>query len=205
MTRMRIRTNRRGRHVRETGPRPALRRIRHSIRITPGRIAATAAAILLGVFGAAGTAAGSFAYLNSTASTTAGSTISAGTSALTLQQGAGAASSSITLTSTAWSRMLPGDIVGQTITVNNTGDTPLQLSTRLSNAIAWEIRVAVGACPATQLTTAVQATTSTTLAAVATGSATTVCVQAVLPVTATNSVQGTSPVVSLIVDGVQVP
>jgi hypothetical protein len=201
MTRMRTRANRRGRHVLETGRRPVLRRIR----ITPGRIAATAAAILLGVFGAAGTAAGSFAYLNSTASTQAGSTIAAGTSALTLQQGAGVASSSITLNSTAWNRMLPGDIAGQTITVNNTGDTPLQLSTRLSNAIAWEIRVAVGACPVTQLSTAAQATTSTALAAVAAGSATTVCIQATLPTTAANSVQGTNPVVSLTVDGVQVP
>jgi hypothetical protein len=199
MTRMRTRTSRRGRHVLETGRRPALRRIR----ITPGRIAATAAAILLGVFGAAGTAAGSFAYLNSTASTQAGTTITAGTSALTLQQGSGAASNSITLTSTAWNRMLPGDIAGQAITVNNTGDTPLQLSTRLSNAIAWEIRVAAGSCPATQLAATAQGTTSTALASVAAGSATTVCVQAVLPASAAASVQGTSPVVSLIVDGVQ--
>jgi hypothetical protein len=201
MTRMRIRTNRRGRHVLETGRRPALRRIR----ITPGRIAASAAAILLGVFGAAGTAAGSFAYLNSTASTQAGSTITAGTSALTLQQGAGVAANAITLSTAAWNRMLPGDIAGQTITVNNTGDTPLQLSTRLSNAIAWEIRVATGSCPATQLSGAAQTTTSSGLATVAAGSATTVCVQAVLPTTAAASVQGTSPIVSLVVDGVQVP
>jgi hypothetical protein len=159
--------------------------------------------VLLGVLGAAGTAAGSFAYLNSSASTQAGSTITAGTSALTLQQGAGVASNSITLSSTAWNRMLPGDIAGQTITVNNTGDTALQLSTRLSNAIAWEIRVAVGTCPATQLAASAQSTGSTGLVTVAAGSATTVCIQAVLPTTAANSVQGTSPVVSLIVDGVQ--
>ncbi|MGN6501437.1 MAG: hypothetical protein ACTHKX_00865 [Pseudolysinimonas sp.] len=199
MIRMRTRANRRGRHVLETGRRPAVRRVR----ITPARIAATAAAVLLGVFGAAGTATGSFAYLNSTASTTAGSTITAGTSALTLQQGSGVASNALTLTSTAWNRMLPGDIAGQTVTVNNTGDTALLLSTRLSNAIAWEIRVALGACPATQLAATAQGTTSTALATVAAGSATTVCIQAVLPVTAANSVQGTSPIVSLVVDGVQ--
>ncbi len=31
------------------------------------------------------------------------------------------------------------------------------------------------------------------------------CIQAVLPTTAANAIQGTTPVLSLIVDGVQVP
>ncbi|MCU1417847.1 MAG: hypothetical protein JWP32_2021 [Schumannella sp.] len=196
---------RQGRHVLEDGSRPSFRRIRVRVRVTPGRIAAGAAAILLGVFAAAGTAAGSFAYLNATATTTAGSTITAGTSALTLQQGAGVPASAITLTNTVWNRMLPGDFVGQAITVNNTGDSPLALSTRLSNAIAWNVRVAAGACPATLLTSAIQTTTSTALSTVLAGASTTVCVQAELPSTAANSVQGTAPVVSLVVDGVQVP
>jgi hypothetical protein len=204
MTTMR-RARRHGRHVLENGPRPSLRRIRVGLRITPARVAATAAAILLGVLGAAGTAAGSFAYLNSTASTTAGSTITAGTSTLTLQQGAGAATSNLTMTTTTWNKMLPGDFVGQTITVNNTGDTPLALSTRLSNAIAWDIRVATGACPATQLAGAAQTTTSTSLSTLAAGASATVCIQATLPTTAPNSAQGTNPVVALTVDGVQVP
>ncbi len=65
MTTMR-RANRHGRHVLEGGRRPSIRRVRVGLRVTPGRIAATAAAILLGVFAAAGTAAGSFAYLNAT-------------------------------------------------------------------------------------------------------------------------------------------
>jgi hypothetical protein len=204
MTTMRS-SARRGRHVLEDGARPSVRRIRVRVRVTPARIAATSAAILLGVFAAAGTAAGSFAYLNATASTTAGSTITAGSSSLTLQQGAGAATTSLTMSSTAWNRMLPGDFAGQAITVNNTGDTPLSISTRLSNAIAWNVRVASGACPATLLGGGAQTTTSTTLATVAAGASATVCIQAELPTAAANSVQGTTPVVSLIVDGVQVP
>ena len=203
MTTMRS-SERRGRHVLEDGPRPA-RRIRVRVRVTPGRIAAGAAAILLGVFAAAGTAAGSSARLNATASTTAGSTITAGTSTLTLQQGAGAASSSITLTNTVWNRMLPGDFVGQAITVNNTGDTPLAVSTHLSNAIAWNVRLSSGACPVTLLGSSVQTTTSTSFATVAAGASATMCIQAELPSSAANSVQSTSPVVSLVVDGVQVP
>jgi hypothetical protein len=195
---------RHGRHVLEDGSRPA-RRVNVRLRVTPGRIAAGAAAILLGVFAAAGTAAGSFAYLNATASTTAGSTITAGTSTLTLQQGAGAPTSTLTMTTTSWNRMLPGDFAGQAITVNNTGDAPLAISTRLSGTIAWNVRVATGACPVTLLAGAAQTTTSTALTSIAAGASATVCIQAQLPLAAANSVQGTSPVVSLVVDGVQTP
>jgi hypothetical protein len=204
MTSMRS-TKRQGRHVLEDGPRPSLRRMRLRLKVTPGRVAATAAAIALGVFAASTAAAGSFAYLNSTVSVGNASTVTAGTSSLTLQQGAGVASSSITMTNTVWNRMLPGDFVGQAVTVNNTGDTPLQLSTRLSGAIAWDVRVATGACPATQLTTPVQGTTSTSLSTLAAGASVTVCIQATLPTTAASTVMNTSPVVSLTVDGVQTP
>jgi hypothetical protein len=200
------RANRHGRHVQEDGPRPSIRRIRFGVRVTPGRIAATAAAILLGVFAAAGTAAGSFAYLNATAAVgAAGATVTAGTSSLTLQSGASPAGTSITLPSTIWNKMLPGDIVGQTITVNNTGDTPLAVSTRVSVATAWEIRVVSGACPVTQIPGAALSTSSTAYATVAAGASSIMCIQAVLPTTAANAIQGTTPVLSLIVDGVQVP
>jgi hypothetical protein len=204
MTTMR-RANRQGRHVLEDGPRPSVRRIRVGLRVTPGRIAATAAAILLGVFAAAGGAAGSFAYLNASAPVGTASTVNAGTSVLTLQSGANPAGASITLPATVWNKMLPGDIVGQTITVNNTGDTPLAVSTRVSAASAWEFRVASGACPVTQIPGAALSTTSTAWATVAAGASPTMCIQAVLPTTAANAAQGTSPVLSLYVDGVQVP
>lgn len=204
MTTMR-RATRQGRHVLERGPRPSIRRIRIRVRVTPGRIAATAAAILLGVFAAAGTAAGSFAYLSASAPVGTASTVTAGTSALTLQQGAGVPSSSITLGATVWNRMLPGDIVGQTVTVANTGDTPLAVSTRLSAVSAWEFRVASGACPVTQIPGAALTTTSSAYATIAAGADSIMCIQAVLPTTAPDSAQGTNPVLQLIVDGVQVP
>ncbi len=189
----------------EDGRRASRRRVDVRVRITPGRIAATAAAILLGVFAAAGTAAGSFAYLNATAQVGTVSTVTAGTSALTLQSGANPAAASITLPATVWNRMLPGDIAGQTVTVNNTGDTPLAVSTRLSAASAWQFRVATGACPVTQLPGAALSTTSTAYATINAGANSVMCIQAVLPTTAANAVQGTAPVLSLIVDGVQVP
>ncbi len=204
MDRMRS-TSRHGRHVLEDGPRPSLRRIRMGLRVTPGSIAAAAAAILLGVLAAAGTAAGSFAYLNATAPVGTASTVTAGTSVLTLQSGADPAGASITLPATVWNRMLPGDIVGQTVTANNTGDAPLAVSARLSGTSAWEFRVASGACPVTQIPGAALSTTSTAWATVAAGASPTMCIQAVLPTTAANAVQGTSPVLSLVLDGVQVP
>jgi hypothetical protein len=204
MTTMR-RANRHGRHVLEGGPRPSARRIRVGIRVTPGRIAATAAAILLGVFAAAGTAAGSFAYLNATAAVGTASTVNAGTSSLTLQSGANPAGTWITLPSTVWDRMLPGDIVGQTVTVANTGDTPLAVSARLSATSAWEFRVSTGACPVTQIPGAALSTSSTAWATVTAGANSTMCIQAVLPTTAANAVQSTNPVLSLTVDGVQIP
>jgi hypothetical protein len=204
MTTMR-RANAHGRHVLEGGRGPSVRRIRVGIRVTPGRIAATAAAILLGVFAAAGTAAGSFAYLNATAAVGTAATVTAGTSTLTLQSGANPAGTSITLPSTIWNKMLPGDIVGQAVTVANTGDTPLAVSTRLSVVSAWEFRVASGACPVTQIPGAALATTSTSYATIAAGANSTMCIQAVLPTSAPNSAQGTNPVLALIVDGVQVP
>ena len=111
----------------------------------------------------------------------------------------------LTLTNTVWNRMLPGDFVGQAITINNTGDTPLAISTRLSSLVAWDIRVASGGCPVSQLPGAAQGTTSTSLSTIAAGASATVCIQAVLPTTAANTVQGTNPVVTLVVDGVQVP
>lgn len=204
MTTMR-RATRQGRHVLEDGSRPSVRRVRIGVRVTPGRIAATAAAILIGVFAAAGTAAGSFAYLNASAPIGAASTVTAGTSTLTLQSGANPAGSAITLPSTVWNKMLPGDIVGQTVTVANTGDAALAVSARMSVASAWEFRVATGACPVTQIPGAALSTTSSAWATLAAGSSLTMCIQAVLPTTAANAIQGTNPVLSLIVDGVQVP
>ena len=203
MTTMR-RANRRGRHVLEDGPRP-IRRIRVRVRVTPGRIAASAAAILLGVFASVGAAAGSFAYLNSSASTTAGSSVTAGNSVLTLTSGAAGPASTITMPATTWNRMLPGDFVGQSLTITNTGDATLAISTRLTATSAWDIRIVTGACPATLIAGAAQTTSSTALSSLAAGAATTVCVQASLPTSAANSAQGTTAVMSLVVDGVQTP
>lgn len=210
--------SRRGRHALEQGRRPSLgRSLRAQLdrglsgnsassrfRLRPAQVAASAAAILIGVLGAAGTAAGSMAYLNSTAQVGTASTVSAGEGSLTLQSGSDPAGTSIVLPAAVWDGMLPGDIAGQTITVANTGDTTLAMSSRLSVTIDWEIRVATGSCPVGQIPGAALSTTSTAWTTIAAGDNETLCIQAVLPNSAPASAQGSNPVVSLIVDGVQV-
>lgn len=201
MTRKRS-TNGRGRHVLESGRRSPLRGL--GPRVTPGRIAASAAAVLVGVLGAAGAAAGSYAYLNAAAPVgTTGATITAGTSALTLQSGAGVPSSTLTLPATVWNRMLPGDVAGQTVTVANTGDTQLAVSARLSATSAWGIRIASGSCPSSQIAGAALGTTSSAWTTLAAGASATLCIQAALPGSAAASTQGTSPATTLLLDGVQ--
>lgn len=201
MTRMRS-SARRGRHVLES---QSARRT--GLRITPGRIAAGAVAVLTGVVLAAATAAGSYAYLNSTAAVgTSGATVAAGTSAITLQSGSGVPTSNLTLPNTVWNRMLPGDVVGQTITVTNSGDTALAGSVRLAaTSSPWEIRVDLGACPSGQIAGGALGTTSSASATIPAGASATLCIQATLPTSAPSNTQGTSPAMTLIVDGVQVP
>lgn len=200
------RTRSAARHVLERAHRRPLRRLRFRFRVRPAGLAATAGAILVGVLAAASTAAGSYAYLNSTASTgSAGTTVTAGTSSLTLQSGSGAASSSITMPSTAWNRMLPGDVVGQPLIITNTGATPLALTTRLSAVSAWEFRIASGACPSGVLPGAALTATATNFGTLAAGASTTVCLQAALPASAPAAAQGTTAAVSLLIDGVQTP
>lgn len=185
------------------GPRVRMPRIR----ITPGRVLGATASVLLGIGGATLAAGGSYAYLNAVSPVgQSGAAVQAGTSSLTLQAVGGSEGTNIVMPSTVWNRMLPGDIVGQTVTVRNTGDTPLALSARISTASAWELRAQTGACPVTVVSGAALTTSSspaigTSLAA---GGTRTLCIQAVLPASAPATAQGTTPGTVLTIDGTQV-
>jgi hypothetical protein len=91
------------------------------------------------------------------------------------------------------------------VTVNNTGDADLAVSARLTAASAWEFRVATGACPTGQLAGAALSTTAAAWDSIASGASSVMCIQAVLPTSAAGTVQGTNPVLSLVLDGVQTP
>lgn len=153
-----------------------------------------AAAILaitvsLGLVGTGGT----YAYLNSSVTAAPGSTISAGTAALTV--------GSQTLN---WTALAPGKSVTGTFTITNTGDVPLTLSatiaatmTPAATANPFTITVANGACPASGVPSG---TLNSTLAAGATTSA---CLVVTLPANAPANAQSASAAITATISGVQ--
>lgn len=184
---------------------PWVRRLLQILRPTPRGALAATAALLVGILVAAGLAAGSYAFLNSQATVSSAVTITSGNLALTVQYGADAAGSTATIPTTAWATMLPGDVVGQQFTLASTGTAGSTLTARLSAASAWQIRMAFGACPGTQLTSAALTTTASAAGSISGNSSSTVCVQATLPANAAASVSGTSSTFSIIIDSTQVP
>ena len=153
---------------------------------------------------AAGLAAGTYAFYSSQVSTTSAVTIKSGNLALTVQYGSGAAGATAAIPTTAWATMLPGDVVGQQFTLASTGTAGSTLTARLSATSAWQIRMALGACPATPLTSAALTTAAVAAGSIAGGASSAVCVQATLPASAAASVAGTSSSFSIIIDATQV-
>lgn len=191
------------RHHRVTLPR--VRRLLLILRPTPRGALAAAAALTAGILVAAGLAAGSYAFLNSQATVTSSVTIKSGNLALTVQYGAGAAGSTATIPAAAWTGMLPGDIVRQQFTLTSTGTAGSTLTARLSATSAWQIRMALGACPASPLVTPALTTTAAAAGSMTGNSSSTVCVQATLPTSAAATVAGTSSAFTIILDSTQVP
>ncbi len=175
-----------------------------AIRPTPRRAVGTAAALLGGILVAASTAGGTFAFLNSQAAIPATS-VKAGTLGVTVQYGSGAAGSTVALPTTAWTNMLPGDFAGQQFTIASTGSANSNVTARLSVATAWDIRVAAGSCPATQLTNTPLTTTAAAYGTLVAGTSSLVCVQATLPAGASASAEATAIPFSIFIDAAQVP
>ena len=180
------------------------RRILLALRPNPRNALGAAAVLSVGILVAVGLAAGSYAFLNSQATTSA-VTIKSGNLALTVQYGSGTAGATAAIPTTAWAAMLPGDVVGQQVTMVSTGTAASNLTARLSATSAWEIRLAVGICPATQLVGSPLTTTAVAVSTLAGGATSSVCVQATLPAGAASGVSGTSAAFSIVLDSTQVP
>jgi hypothetical protein len=191
--------------ARHRAPRPWARHLLLALRPTPRGALAGAAALIAGILVAAGLAAGTYAFLNSQAVVTSAVTIKSGNLAMTVQYGAGTAGATAAIPTTAWATMLPGDVVGQQFTLVSTGTAGSTLTARLSATSAWDIRMALGACPAGQLGSAPLTTSAAGAGSIAGGANTTVCVQATLPATAAAGVSGTTAAFSIIIDSTQVP
>ncbi|MGV8913148.1 MAG: TasA family protein [Rhodoglobus sp.] len=164
-------------------------------RFGSGAFSIVKAAVILAItvsLGLVGTG-GTYAYLNSSVTATPGSTVSAGTAALTV--------GTQTLN---WSALAPGKSVTGTFTITNTGDVPLILSatiaatmTPAATANPFSISVANGACPASGIPSG---SLSSTLAAGATTSA---CLVVTLPANAPANAQSASAAITATISGVQ--
>ena len=185
--------------------RPWVRRLLIALRPSPRGALAAVAALVAGILVAAGLAAGTYAFLNSQAIVASAVTIKSGNLALTVQYGAGTAGTTAAIPTTAWSNMLPGDVVGQQFTLTSTGTAGSTLTARLSATSAWNIRIGMGACPAGQLPSAPLTTSAAGIGSILGGANSTVCVQATLPTAAAANVSGTSAAFSIIIDSTQVP
>lgn len=163
---------------------------------------ASAAAILAGILLAVAGTSGSYALWNS-AAPIADATITSGSLNITVKYGAGTAGATAAIPTAAWSSMLPGDFVGQEITVANTGNIAATMSARLTATTPYEIRVAPGTCPSTLLTTTALTTSALNYGTMPGGTNTVACVQVLLPTTAAAGVQGTSSAFTVTITGAQ--
>jgi hypothetical protein len=163
---------------------------------------ASAGAIFAGILIAVAGTTGSYALWNS-AAPIADASITSGTLGITVKYGSGAAGSTAAIPTAAWSSLLPGDFVGQEITVANTGNIAATMTASLAATVPYEIRVAAGACPATLLTSPALTTSALNYGTMPAGTSTVACVQVLLPTTAAAGVQGTSSPFTITINGTQ--
>ena len=187
-------------------PAPTSRRTRvlRVLRPTPRGTFGAIGILSISILAAAGFAAGTYAFLNSQA-TTPVATIKSGNLAITVQYGSTTAGSTTAIPTAAWTAMLPGDVVGQQFTITSTGSAGSNITARLSATSAWDIRIATGTCPTTQLSNAPLTTTAAGVGTFGGGGTSPVCVQATLPAGAAVAAQGTSIAFSIVLDATQVP
>jgi hypothetical protein len=176
-------------------------RPRTASRPTPIRILGGAAALMGGVLIAASMAGGTYAFLNAQGKTST-ATVSSGSLAITVQAAGTTAGATTAIPTAAWSNMLPGDFAGQQVTVVNTGNVTVNATARLTATTPWDIRIVVGTCPTTQMTSAALTTAAVGYGTLAPGASAVVCVQATLPATSTS--ENTSANFSIIIDATQV-
>lgn len=153
------------------------RSLRHRVTFTVTGMLASAAMIGGAAIIGLASAGGSYALWNGAAPVTS-NTITSGSLSLTVNTVA-----SYALDGTVWSRMLPGDVVSQQVTLNNTGTTNATVkATATAPSGAIEVRVAKSTCALAGTIGGTSATTSAMLlpGTLAGGASATVCIQVTL-------------------------
>lgn len=165
-------------HARHRAPAQRARRIGGMLAST----AAVAGASIIAVCAAGGTYA-----LWSGQKPIASATIQTGTMGLTVDGGASAV-----VDGTAWSNLLPGDVVLQEVTLQNTGNVPDTVSASTTGAFGpLLVHLRKGACAAIIVGTS-STDSPTDLGVFAVGESTLVCIQVTMPATAPANVQSTN-------------
>lgn len=157
-----------------------------TLRISPGGMLAYTSAIAGASIVAVIATGGTYAMWNDSASLNGG-TIQSGSLSLTVNDVA-----SYALSGAAWSKLLPGDVVSQEVTVKNTGTVPGTVSAQTSGSFdPLLVHVKKGSCSGT--IGGMSSTVSPTdLGVFAAGEASVVCLQVTMPTDAANTAQGTS-------------
>jgi hypothetical protein len=170
-----------------SGPRHlAQPRTTRRVALTVGGMLASSSAIAGASIVAVIAAGGTYAMWNDSAGLDAG-VIASGTTGLTVN-----GVSSYALSGAAWTKLLPGDVVSQEVTLKNTGNVPGTITAGTHGSFApLLVYVKKGTCGA-----AIGGTSSTVsptnLGVFAAGGASVVCIQVTMPADAAGSMQGTA-------------
>ncbi len=147
---------------------------------------AVTAAVAIAIVASIAVSGGTFALWSNTQNVSAG-TVSSGTITLTVNSG-----STVALSGTTWSTLLPGDSVQQQVTLKNTGNVSATVSGTTTGLFGpLLVHTAKGACAGTLSGTS-STVSPTTIGTFAAGETATACIQVSLPLTAANAAQGTS-------------
>ncbi|GAA3740447.1 hypothetical protein GCM10022239_15170 [Leifsonia bigeumensis] len=157
--------------------------------ITVGGMLASSAAIAGASIVAVVAAGGTYAMWTS-AATMSGGTISSASVDLTVNN-----QSSYALGGAAWSKLLPGDVVSQEVTLENTGTAASTVTAETSGPFgALLVHLARGGCPAppaAPIAGPSSTVSPTDLGVFAAGEASVVCLQTTMPAGVADTVQGT--------------
>ena len=143
-------------------------------------------AVMMAIWAAMFFIGGSFAYWNDSVTINPG-TVTSGTTQLKVNGG-----STVALSGTTWSTMLPGDVVSQQVTLQNVGDVSTTVTALTTGSFgSLLVHTKKGAC-STTITGTSSTVSPTTLGTFIAGESSAACIQVTLPTTALNSDQGTS-------------
>jgi predicted ribosomally synthesized peptide with SipW-like signal peptide len=161
---------------------------RHRARQRPvlASLLASSVAVAVGVVVAITASGGTFALWTSTQTLSAGS-VTSGSMTLTVN-----AATTVALSGTAWSTLLPGDWVQKQVTLKNTGTVAATVSASTTGSFGpLLVHAAKGACSG-QLTGTSSTVSPTSFGTFTAGESSLACIQVSLPTSTANGAQGSA-------------